>query len=337
MGGVERHVLEVSRLLVRKGHSVTVLTEKFERGLLDTDEINGIKIIRIDNGTDDWFKKFRVWVNIFNNRKLIIDADIIHAHDIFFWFLPFKLLFSTKKVFVTFHGYEGNNIPNLKSKLMHKISEKFSSGNICVGDFLKKWYGTKPNYVIYGGVNLQNIKYKKYNIKNKKEVNFVFVGRLEEETGIMVYLNALEMLKKEGFRFKIDILGDGSLLRKAQNFIEKNKINANFNGFVRKIDNYIVNSDFVFTSRYLGILEALSFNKFVFAVYNNPIKKDYLSMALFAKFISISKDYKELGGEIELHLKNKKIKENKIYKGYDWVKDKTWENITSTYLKLWGK
>ena len=30
IGGVEKHVLEVSKLLVKKGHLVTVLTEQYE-------------------------------------------------------------------------------------------------------------------------------------------------------------------------------------------------------------------------------------------------------------------------------------------------------------------
>jgi hypothetical protein len=49
---------------------------------------------------------------MWNNRDLIKEADIIHCHDVFFWYLPFRFLFPQKKVYIPFHGYEGNNPPN---------------------------------------------------------------------------------------------------------------------------------------------------------------------------------------------------------------------------------
>jgi len=335
IGGVEKHVLEISKILVRKGHLVTVLTEQYDNQLKKEDKIDGIKIIRINNGKNNWFKKFRVWKNLWRYRKLIKRSDIIHVHDVFFWYIPFKFLYLSKKVFITFHGYEGNKIPGFKSKLMHKIAEKLSKGNICVGDFLKKWYGTKADYVTYGGVSgIQNSEFRIQNYNSKYKI--LFVGRLEEETGIMEYLKALLMLKNKGIMFDLTVLGDGKLRNKAEKFSKDNKIGAKFMGFVQNIQKYLLESDFVLTSRYLGILEALSFRKFVFAHYNNSIKKDYLEMAPFRKFISISKNYKDLSDEIKYFLRKESEKNLMISKGYDWVGDQTWEKMVDLYLKLWG-
>ena len=76
--------------------------------------------------------------------------------------------------------------------------------------------------------------------------------------------------------------------------------------------------------------------KYVLAVYNNEIKKDYLQMTPFAEFISISKNSNEIRTELDKYLISEKLKEIKIKKGYEWVKDKTWEKMTDTYLKLWS-
>ena len=65
------------------------------------------------------------------------------------------------------------------------------------------------------------------------------------------------------------------------------------------------------------------------------IKKDYLEMSPFAKFISISADYKQLSLSIEYLLKNESERKNMISNGYEWVKDKTWDNVVNLYLKLW--
>ena len=362
IGGVEKHVMEISRRLVDQGHEITVIAEKTNGGKNGKDfhyndtyyysnkvRDRKIKIIRINAGREDWFKKFRVWKNLWRYKELIKRSDIVHAHDVFFWYLPFRFLYPSKKVFTTFHGYEGNKIPGLRSKLMHKVAEVLSNGNICVGDFLKKWYGTKTDYITYGAVETPNHKLQitnKYKRKNTRlaealakraKYKILFLGRLEEETGIMNYLLSLKILKEKGHKFNLTVMGDGSLRKKAQDFCLENKINAHFMGFVGNTEGYLQNCDFVFVSRYLGILEALAYKKLVFAVYNNPIKEDYLKMAPFADFISISKDYRELSDRIEYYLKNEQKRSKMIDQGFSWVKNETWGKMTNLYINLWKK
>ncbi|MBI4091770.1 MAG: glycosyltransferase family 4 protein, partial [Candidatus Levybacteria bacterium] len=179
IGGVEKHVLEVSKELVKRGHEVTVITENsFSlklRGVntyhsedqsdtysinsnkavksiqIDHSELKKIKVLRLNFGKENSFKKFRVWLRLLRHTDTIKKSSVVHCHDVFFWYLPFRFLFPFKKVFTTFHGYETIFPPSTKARLLRKISEKLSYGNICIGDFIKKWYGTKPDYVTYGG------------------------------------------------------------------------------------------------------------------------------------------------------------------------------------------
>ena len=110
--------------------------------------------------------------------------------------------------------------------------------------------------------------------------------------------------------------------------------NAEFKGFVGNVENYLPEAVFIFTSRYLGILEALAYKKFVFAHYNNEIKKDYLEMAPFSDFISISKNGEEISKELINFINHKKTINTK--NGYNWAKDKTWKSMASLYLRLWN-
>src|ERR1035437_8309253 len=169
IGGVEKHVLEICKRLVKQGHRVVVITEleKNTNGqnyhLLPESakpmgKVEGIEIYRIDVGKQGWLKKFKIWIQLWKLRQLISSADVVHCHDVFFWYLPIMFLFPFKNVYTTFHGYEGNAIPTKKAIAMHKLAEKLSRGNICVGDFLQKWYGTKPTFVTYGAVNLNDDK-----------------------------------------------------------------------------------------------------------------------------------------------------------------------------------
>lgn len=345
VGGVEKHVYKISKKLQEKGHKIIVVAEKHEKSLKNREIYEGIEIYRIPIRTNGWFKKFEIWFWFLKNQDLIKKADVIHCHDVFFWYLPFRFLYPSKKVFTTFHGYEGNNIPTKKAIFMHKIAEKLSHGNICVGDFLRKWYGTKPNYVAYGAVEIPSINTNtanRYQLTNKRIktkfnlVKILFLGRLEEETGIMEYLKALKILTDKKYQIKLIVLGDGSQRKEAEEFSHQNNLNIEFKGFVQNIDRYLKDTDFVFTSRYLGILESFAQKKRIFALYNNNIKKDYLRLTPFSKYIFSCSSSEELVGKFENTFKNKNIISTKINNSFIWVNNQTWDKISNIYLKLWN-
>ena len=343
IGGVEKHVLEIGKRLVKKGHKVIVIAE-FEkntngvdyhsdsRSATSTGKVEGIEIYRINAGKDNWFKKFRIWKELWKLRKLVLGTDVVHCHDVFFWYLPFRFLYPAKKVFTTFHGYEGNFIPTRKAIIMHKLAEKFSHGNICIGEFLEKWYGTKATYISYGAVEIPDPKKTENTDKNL----IVFLGRLEKETGIMEYLKAFNNLSKMYKNLRLEVLGDGSLMGKAKEYVVVNHLSVNFRGFIENTAKYVERASFMFVSRYLGILEAMVSKKYVLAVYNNKIKEDYLRMTPFSDFLSISSDANEIYQELKRCLLNDEQKNAKINKAYDWVKDKTWDNMVNVYLKFWS-
>lgn len=347
IGGVEKHVLEISKILVSKGHKVIIISENSQEShstpyqsdspsARPVGKLKNLESYNINPGKDDWFKKFRIWKQLWKHRDLIRSADVVHCHDVFFWYLPFRFLFLTKPVYTTFHGYEGNNIPNKKAIFMHKLSEKLSYGNICVGDFLKKWYGTKPTFITYGAVDLQTIN--KYITENKNTKKFndkvIFFGRLENETGIMKYLEALKILKKKGISLELDIYGEGSLKEGVIKYKKENNLKINLKGFIMNIESVLNNYEYVFCSRYLSILESMAFRKPIFAEYNNAIKKDYLQMAPFAEYISISKDANEIAQNLEEFILGRK--KLMVENAYTWVKTETWDKMADTYLKLWS-
>jgi glycosyltransferase involved in cell wall biosynthesis len=344
VGGVEKHVLQIGKRLVKQGHRVIVVAEYEQntngqgyhspvRSAKLTGKVEGIEIFRIDPGVDNWFKKFRLWKGLWQLRKLILIADVIHCHDVFFWYLPFRFLYPTKKVFTTFHGYEGNNIPNMKAKIMHKLAEKLSKGNICVGDFLKKWYGTKPTFVTYGAVESPIGKTKNLKTGNHQKNSVIFLGRLEVETGILEYLKALTILQARHKGLSLDVYGDGDLNAESKKYSEDHNLRVNFKGFVANASDFVQNYEYVFCSRYLGILEAMVLQKPVFAQYNNEIKKDYLQMAPFAKYISITSDAALIGNAVENYMEDKNLE---VARAYLWVKNETWEKMVNLYLRLWS-
>lgn len=325
IGGVEKHVLEISKLLIKKGHKVTVVTEQSSPKTKLNEKIEGIEVYRIPNLKDGKLKKFKIWKWLWDHYELMEDADIVHCHDVFFWYLPFRFMFPFKKVFTTFHGYEGYPIKK-KSILVRKISEKLSNGNICVGDFIKKWYGTKPNYIIYGGVNLPDEKLQK-KIKVKKH-SAIFIGRLDEQTGILEYSKAVEIVRKKIPDFEFLVIGEGDCKSKISRVARVLSPRENALEYLPKYN-------FAFAPGYLSILEAMAAKKLVFSVYTDPIRKDYLQMSPFSKYISISNSIKDLVYEINYYIDNGNVGKKMIEKAYFWIEGNTMNDVVNVYLRLW--
>jgi len=235
-------------------------------------------------------------------------------------------LFPQKPVFITFHGWEGKFPIPKRYILARKIWEKLTGGNICVGEYLTKWYGNKPNFITYGGVGgLEGLD----GLEGERK-KIVFVGRLEKDLGLLTYFKVLDILKKKKIDFEIEFYGDGSLRKEAEKF-------GKVFGFTENILPKIATANFVFGSSYLVILEALFLGKAVISVWENPLKEDYLLLSPFKDLIIADSDPQKISEKILSLIKNKREESVFMERGYRWAREQTWENVTDLYLKLWEK
>lgn len=135
IGGVETHIYEVGKNLKSMGHIVKTISEK------------DIKYPKIK-----FLGLLYIWLWLFRNRKLIERVNIVHCHDVFIWYLPFRFLYPQKPVYTTFHGWEGIWPIPWKNILLKRISNKLSWGSIAVGKYIEKYHGIKANKIIHGGI-----------------------------------------------------------------------------------------------------------------------------------------------------------------------------------------
>lgn len=330
IGGVEKHVLEISKLLLKDGHKVSVITELYDKGLKEFEILEGIKVYRFSFPKIKFFGLIFCWLKLVKFFKILKAADIVHAHDVAFWYFPYRLIFFKKAFFTTFHGFEGYPI-RVNAYWLRKISELLSQGVIVVGSYIKKWYGVKNPLVIYGGINTETIK---KSLKDKKKTilfDACFWGRFDKDTGFDTYLKTLKIIRKKyvpGFRLLA--IGSGPLL--PQKRVPGLKIIHPLNDPYF----YISRSRVAFVSGFLSILEAFYLKKKVFATFNNPLKRDYLMMTPFYKFLVIEKSPLRLAYKVYKFLKKRK-KDREIDEAFLWVKNNTWESILKVYYKLWSK
>lgn len=316
-GGVQKHIEKVSQELVKKGHKVNVITTKDKSNLPSSDTIDGVKIKRLKRPKLKFLGLIVTWFGLLSFLKNIKNADIVHCHDVFVWYLPFRFLFPNKKVYTTFHGWEGEYPIPIKNIYFKKLAANLSTKNICVGDYIEKYYGVRADLITYGATNIPSEKIK------KTPKSIVYVGRLEADNALKMILEALKRL--DGYT--IEFCGDGS-------YADECKKLGKVYGFVDP-KKYLKKAKHAFVGGYLSTLEAFSYKCGVFAAYNNPLRRDYFDLAPFSKWVRASDKPKRLADNVELLEDNSKLYKRNVGEAFDWVKEQTWEDLTDKYLNLW--
>lgn len=263
IGGVEKHTRGVGKELINMGHDVTVLTEKYDNvdgsngALKETETVDGIKIVRFPYPHIKFIGLKFIWFNLLKNIQLIKNADVIHIHDVFIWYLPFRIIFPNKKIYTTFHGWEGVWPIPKKNILYKRLAAKLSIGTIAVGKYIEKYYGIKVNKIIYGGTDSA--------VRSSKIKNTIaYIGRLNGDTGVLEFLKWLD---KNGKNFKVTFVGDGELTGECQKYGE-------VTGFGDPVP-YLKKSEYIVPGGYLTYIAAKTYGCKIKVFANSPLKKDY--------------------------------------------------------------
>lgn len=316
IGGVENHLLKISEELIKKGCEITVVTSKITNSKRYENH-KGISIIRFNQPKIKFLGLLVTWMWVIRKYKLFISADIIHAHDVAIWLLPLKLFFPRKKIFLTSHGWEGRYPIPIKNIGLKKLAYLMSSKVLAVGKYIDKYYGVKSTDYIYGGVDIPNDSY------GKDMQLLLYVGRLEEDTGLPLLLNALSNLTS----YKVVFCGDGSLKKECLKY-------GRVLGF-RDPSKYYKKAFVCFGSGYLTILEALLHKCIVFTAYDNDLKKDYFAMSPFAKHITSVNSSYELRDKLIQCQMNSKSLVKKTDLSFEQFRSMSWDVVVTKYIELW--
>ena len=105
IGGSEKLFYQLTKSLVRLGHDVTVITTRFDKTLAKREDINGVRVVRLNLKNRFMFTFFSLPAIISEAKK----ADVIHTTT-YNAALPAYIVarLTGKKVVVTFHEVWGN-------------------------------------------------------------------------------------------------------------------------------------------------------------------------------------------------------------------------------------
>ena len=320
IGGVERPVRELSKHLVKKGHNVSIITEKYETHLDSCEKVEGASVYRISHPKLPVIGLLIIWYKLFLKVRLFSSVDIIHSFGSFIWILPIRFVFFWKNYFVTFFGWEGKFPLPYRYILLRRLANLLTDKSIADAGFIEKYYGIKPDVLRYPST-----------LSPKKEVNFdkkerkaIYVGRLDNDTGLKNILEGIALLKNTNVEF----CGDGELFEECSKY-------GKVHGFVdpRK---YFKPSLICLSPGHTSIVEAFFYKCLIVTTYNNEIKKDYLLMTPFKNWIVVEKDPEKLAEKIKYYLDHPEKAKPMIEAAYKWVQGQTWEKMADTYEELWG-
>lgn len=345
-GGVEKHVYKVSQILLSQGHQVRLFTFKHEDGLATRENMDGIEIYRFERNNPAWWERKRVAWWFIRNQEFVDWADVIHSQGFFSWdwaFPWFRALWGNKRMFMTFHGAEHDikrgalEFPPQKRIVRYRrTAAAVTQGNISVGDYIPKWYGTPYTFLSYGAVDRPPVE-----PPVPKEQTAVFIRRLDDDTGILMYIEALKILREEqGFDLPLDVYGEGPLRGEVEQKIEQYRLGkVRLHGWISDGDRYPFPARLAFTGGYLSMLEAMIKKRLIIAAYPNDMVKDYLlSLPDAERMIIIAGTAEELAQKLAWALRKENEEETRamIDRAYRFASAQTWERVVDLYLQLWG-
>lgn len=327
VGGVETHVGRVATELQRLGYNVIVLTtQNGDEPVNETiDELEIVRMPKVVIGS-----KIKTWQWLWQQRHRLVSADVVHVHDVGWWLLPILPLIQ-KKLFVTFHGWEGEWPIRWQAKLHRWLLSVAAQKTIHIGDWITQYYWDEPSLVLYGGVDsYTKVTNKTQNTNNgRKVIKVVFLGRLVSENAIAEYCKLAKQMQQKNLSFSLTWVGDGPLAKQCKRL-------GTVTGMVDKPEAYIAKADVVWASSYLSILLARSYGKPVWALWQHQLKRDYLQSLPNQERVFLAGSAPSLLVQVTSD-SGKQWRTEAISQRFSKQWPPTWHTIATQYEQLWQK
>lgn len=329
---------------------------KLFREIPYVENIDGIEVIHsrylaIPRGI---FKQYWAFIYIYQLNRLLdkfnikTDFDLIHAHGA----LPdnHAALLQSKRYgipfIITVHGETIYSMLNYKnrfkiSKFVLNKADAVIAVSSKVAERIKKYIGRSKNiHVILNGFNPR--KETSNSICNDSKIKILFVATLIERKGCEYLLRAFKKIYEKHLDSELTIAGGGELLNKMKalsknlDISERTTFTEHLNHDqvleqMTKCDIFVMPSwDEAFGVVYL---EAMSLKKPVIGTFNEGISEIITDGE--NGFLVRTKDVDELATKLSILIEDKKLRINFGLRGYEKIKNLTWQNSAKQVLKLY--
>ena len=336
IGGKERFAGELTRELLRLGHDVTLITYDRKYKVDINCDIRYCHVLELSG-----FPPIPSFKDLIRQLDKEFDICHLHYHALFGEIAAFACKLRNNPLIITIHDEMKRNIYKIVyDRLLLSTISHLSDRIICLSNgiknaLIKRGMHQENIVIIPNAMHVKEIQNKACKIEkvmfNDKEFDLLFVGRLEKRKGVQYLLRALSILKEEGFKPTLRIVGDGVYKPKLRSLLREHDLSSQivFTGYIPRkelLNHYLHARCVVIPSLYEGIpsvmIEALALGKPIITT-SIPGMEDIKSKKL--GFTVPPKDSKALAQAIskalslsDEELSRIKLKAGKFVERYDW-------------------
>jgi len=232
VGGAEKVCQALSKSLIEKSVSVTVLTQYYD-GLPEYEEIEGIPVYRKMKGWHPFGLLYMISVFSFLLKQRR-EFDIIQCFGLFLFIPPvilMKYLFGKKVALrLLCSGKYGDftGIKQLKLKRLIIADSRLFDRIVFLSSDMKKELIENRfpiEKLVYIPNSVDSDFYKPpENHENMNSKNICFVGRLNEQKGLEYLIEAMDIVRSKEKRIRLFIIGEGEQRDKLEDLSKKLKL-----------------------------------------------------------------------------------------------------------------
>lgn len=226
VGGVEKYVHELAKTLLAMGHEVDVVAGATAEGMSESDVHEGVRIHRFPALRSRLRARWWFWRHV----NLFRQADVIHVSSTYpleYMWRNVGFLIDPRKVFLTRHGTSSvYPVPDWEKRRAIR-SLKLAVGFIHDGAFIEKWLGVEPDLCLDQGLSPAADDLDP--VPGPPPTSAVYIGRLEPDSGIGVYIDAVRILTREQRRdFELHVYGNGAAASKPRDAVNAKRYRYTF-------------------------------------------------------------------------------------------------------------
>lgn len=333
VGGVEKYVLELARALADGGHAVTVVAGDHIGSLPVRESHQGITIRRFPATRSPQrcrWHLLRMW-------PLFRRADVVsvsNTHMLEYYWRMFGPLVEPQKLFLIRHGMSCVHPVPEDEKRRAQRSARLVRGVVHDGEFIGKWLGVQPDLCPDQGLSPEADRLEP--VPEPPPTSAAYVGRLEPDTGIRTYIDAVRILTKRLARsFELHVYGDGSLMTSLCDIVKRDDLPVVFHGRTPNAQEKIVKSCFAFLDGRMAIQEAMARRRLVLAAFVDPLKRDYVCMESFSPFLHAAGDAEALAAKTTHFIDHQDARADAVAQAYRFACQLRWASTADIYAKFW--
>ena len=333
VGGVEKYIHELAKALIGKGHDVTVVAGATTDGLSPVETHEEVRIRRFPANRSPL--RGRLWM--LRNTGLFRGADVVHISNThmleYFWRMVGPLV-DRRKVFLTRHGMSYLDPVPESEKRRARRSLTMAAGVVHDGAFIEKWLEVAPDLCPNQGLAPSADELDP--VPEPPPTSAVYIGRIEKDSGIEIYIDAVRRLITEYSRsFKLDVYGDGTQYDDLREQVRAEGLPIHFHGRVGDAQRFITEACFAFIDGRMAMQEAMARRRMVFAAYTGGLKRDYVGTEPFSPHLVAIRDGAELAEQVDRFIADPSARAAIVDRAFAHARTLTWDRTADAYLSFW--